>query len=357
MIEIKQLSLSIGKFSISDINISIRDNEYLVILGPTGAGKTILLECVAGLHRIKHGQILVNGTDVTHLTPEERHLGYVPQDFVLFPFLNVRDNITFGLKKSNTSKKELNERVANLADTLGISHILDRDTRSLSGGEKQRVSIARALAPSSSILLLDEPLSSLDQQTSKHLRLELRRVHKQLGITTIHVTHNQIEAEEIGDRIAILNNGKLEQIDEPHEIFFAPKNGMVSDFIGGLNIFECTSCRTLHPGLLEVECGGMSIVLPHDDEEPVEKIAISPRDVYISDIAPPGPSVNRYIGTIISINHTGGIIKLEIQVGNNIIRVEITNDIFEDMKLSVGNAAYLILKLRRLRALTRKNVG
>jgi len=269
----------------------------------------------------------------------------------------VRENITFGLKKYHYAKKDIEERIKSLADILGISHILERDTCSLSGGEKQRVSIARALAPSSNILLLDEPLSSLDEQTSKHLRLELRRIHKQLGITTIHVTHNQIEAEEIGDRIAVLNAGKLEQIDEPHEIFFAPKNEMVSEFVGGQNVFECTSCRTLHPGLLEVECGDMSIVLPHDDEEPVHKIAISPRDVYISDIFPPGPSINRFTGVVSRISKIGGIIKLEIEVGTNTIKVEITKDIFEDMKLFVGGTAYLILKLRRLRALTRKKVG
>ena len=141
-----------------------------------------------------------------------------------------------------------------LADLLGITHLLDRDTRSLSGGEKQRVALARALAPAPRILLLDEPLSSLDVQTSKYLRLELRRIHQELGVTTIHITHNHMEAEELADRMAIMSNGKIEQVGKPQEIFFSPETEAVSDFIGSLNILECDSCRQLVPGLIEVDC-------------------------------------------------------------------------------------------------------
>jgi molybdate/tungstate transport system ATP-binding protein len=353
MIDIKNLSLRLGSFSLKEINLAIEDKEYLVILGPTGAGKTILLECIAGLHKIKRGEIWVNGNNVTHLTPEDRHIGYIPQDYVLFPFLNVKDNIAFGLRQTRYNKAEAQERIKTLAYILGISHLMERDTRSLSGGEKQRVSIARALAPSADVLLLDEPFSSLDQQTSKHLRLELRRIHKQLGITTIHVTHNQVEAEEIGDRIAILNCGKLEQIDVPNEIFFTPKSEMVSNFVGGLNILDCETCRSIGPALVEVKCGSMHIILPHD-EGLVQKIAISPRDVYVSDIAPPGPSVNRFKGIVVGIKQTGVIVELEIKVGENTIRSETTTDLFTNMGLSVGSMVFIILKLRRLKTMNHK---
>jgi len=195
MIVIKNLSIDLGEFHLSDINLTISDREYLVILGPTGAGKTVLVEGIAGLHRIKQGEIWVDQNEVTHLTPEERNIGYVPQDYVLFPFLNVLKNITFGLRQTKSSKAEAQERVKTLTNLLGISHLLNRDTRSLSGGEKQRVALARALAPSPRILLLDEPLSSLDLQTSKYLRLELMRIHQEMGVTTLHVTHNHMEAE------------------------------------------------------------------------------------------------------------------------------------------------------------------
>ena len=172
MIEIKNLSIRKGDFSLQNLQITIRDKEYFVILGPSGAGKTVFLECVAGLHKIKTGEIWADKTNITHFVPENRGVGYVPQDYVLFPFLNVKDNILFGLKQSKHTKTEVHKRVQVLADLLGITHLLDRDTRTLSGGEKQRVALARALAPSPRIVLLDEPLSSLDVQTSKYLRLE-----------------------------------------------------------------------------------------------------------------------------------------------------------------------------------------
>jgi molybdate/tungstate transport system ATP-binding protein len=229
VIEIKNVSVHLGNFSLSDLNFSIDDREYFVVLGPTGAGKTILIECLAGLQRFMKGEIWVDGNNITTLPPERRKVGYVPQDFALFPFLNVVENITFGLRGKSIEKNEMKEKVKSLSNLLGIFHLLNRDIRTLSGGEKQRVALARALATSPQILLLDEPLNSIDVKTSKYLRLELKRLHGELGITTIHVTHNLIEAEEIADRMAVLNMGKLEQVGTPEEVFFYPQSETVSD--------------------------------------------------------------------------------------------------------------------------------
>lgn len=350
MIKLKNLSLQLGNFALKDVNLTIGDGEYFVILGPTGAGKTVLIECIAGLHRIRCGEIWVDETDITHLSPEERNLGYVPQDYVLFPFLSVYENIAFGIKKSEQSKTERQERVSKLANLLAISNLLDRNVYSLSGGEKQRVALARALAPSPKILLLDEPLSSLDLQTSKYLRMELRRIHRELGVTTLHITHNQVEAEEIADRIAIINSGRLEQIGRPQEIFFYPESQIVSDFIGALNILDCKRCRSLGEGLIEADCGGLRIVLPHDGES-VERIALFPRDVYVSDTPPPGPQVNRFKGTVASIKPLGSIVRLEVKVGENTLLAEMPHDVFEDMDLAIGKEVFLKLKLRRIRVL------
>lgn len=220
MIEIKKLSIKIGDFSLWDIDLSIRDREYLVVLGPTGAGKTVLMECMAGLHRIKRGKILIDDIDITQLPPEERSIGYVPQDYVLFPFLNVEENILFGLKRGKYNKTEIRQRLITLADLLGIDHLLNRDVRTLSGGEKQRVALARALATSPRILFMDEPFGALDVQTSSYLRLELRRIHHELGVTTVHITHNHAEAGEMADRIAVLVSGKIAQVGKPDDIFF-----------------------------------------------------------------------------------------------------------------------------------------
>jgi ABC-type sugar transport system ATPase subunit len=349
MIEIKNLSVQLGTFSLKDIRLTIEDREYFVILGPSGAGKTVLLECIAGLHRVKRGEIWVNGNNVTCLTPECRHIGYVPQDYVLFPFMNVVGNIVFGLKQTKCSETEIDQRVTNLANLLGISHILDRDTRSLSGGEKQRVALARALATSPDILLLDEPLSNLDLQTAKRLRLELRRIHKELKLTTIHVTHNQVEAEEMADRIGILNMGRLEQVGKPQVVFFYPENEVVSDFIEAPNILDCDRCHALGHGLMEVTCRGMDIIVPYDGNS-IQRIAILPRDIYISDTQPPGPQVNRFKGTIKNIKLSGATVWLDVSVGGNTFRAEMPSDVFTDMNLTAGQEVFLIFRLRRIRA-------
>lgn len=296
----------------------------------------------------------MHGKEVTHLTPEERHIGYVPQDCVLFPFLNVTENIVFGLSRTKYSRNEVQARLTSLANLLGISHLLSRQPRSLSGGEKQRVAIARALAPFPRILLLDEPLSNLDLQTSKHLRLELRRIHKEMGVTTVHVTHNQAEAEEMADRTAVLNMGRLEQVARPQEVFFYPESEMVSDFVGAPNVLDCDSCRVLTQGLMEVNCNGLRIILPHDGNS-IKRIAILPRDIYVSDIQPPGPQVNRFMGTIASTRFLGAIVRLDIRVGANTLRADMPYDIFLDTGLAVGKEVFLILKLRRTRVLEGKD--
>jgi molybdate/tungstate transport system ATP-binding protein len=348
MIEVKELSMDLGEFHLKDVNLSIYDREYFVVLGPTGAGKTVLLECIAGLHRIKQGEIWMDGNEITRLTPEERNIGYVPQDYVLFPFLRVADNIAFGLKQIKYSKSGIQERVTMLANLTGVVHLLNRDTRSLSGGEKQRVALARALALSPRILLLDEPLGALDLQTAKYLRLELRRIHDELGITTIHITHDQTEAEEIADRIGILNLGVLEQVGGADEVFFYPKTESVTNFIGSPNILQCDRCHCLGQGLMEVDCRGLRIVLPHDGNS-IERIALFPRDIYISDTQPPGPHMNRFTGTITEIKPSGTTVRLGLEVGANHLQAEIPSDIFEDMDLIVGKEVFLILKLRKIK--------
>ncbi len=353
MIEIKHLSLTLGDFSLKDVNLTINNGEYLVMLGPTGAGKTVLIEAIAGLHRIRQGEIWIDGTNVTGLAPEERAVGYVPQHFVLFPFLNVEGNIAFGLKPAGYSGAESEQRVATLAKLLNLSHLLQRDTRSLSGGEKQRIALARALAPAPRILLLDEPLSSLDLQTAKYLRMELLRINRELGVTTLHITHNQIEAEEMADRVAVLNLGRLEQVGLTQEVFFYPQSRVVSDFIGSPNTLDCDDCHDLGQGLTEVSCGGMRIVLPYVGGA-VRRIAIFPRDIYLSAVKPPGPEVNRYRGTITAINFYGATTRLTVSVGGNTLQAEMPTDIFENMDLSVGKEVYLILKLRRIRILEGK---
>jgi len=354
MIEIKNLSLRLGEFHLKDINLSIGDGEYFVILGPTGAGKTVLMEGLAGLHRIKQGEIWVNRREVTHLSSEERNVGYVPQDYVLFPFLNVVDNIAFGLKRTESSSGEIQGRVNKLADLMGVSHLLHRDTRSLSGGEKQRVALARALAPSPGILLLDEPLGALDLRTAKYLRLELKRVHHELGLTTIHITHDLMEALEMADRVAIIQGGQVEQVAQPEEMLFYPEGERVADFIGAPNILDCDYCRDLGQGIMEVGCGGLKITVPYEGGK-IRKVAILPRHIYVSETRPPGLSVNGFQGNITAIKSGGNTVRIWIDVDDNNLMAEVPSYIFEEMDLAVGKEVFLILRMRRIRCYESNN--
>jgi len=354
MIEIKNLSLQLGDFSLKDVNLTIRDGEYFVILGPTGAGKSVLMEFIAGLHRVRTGEIWLDGKNMTRLTPEERGVGYVPQDYVLFPFLDVVGNIAFGLKAGRFTRADIEEKIKGMASLLGITHLLKRDVRSLSGGEKQRVALARALAPSPRLLLLDEPLAALDQQTAKYLRLELKRIHRQLGVTTLHITHNQAEAEEMADRIAVISMGKVAQVGRPEEVFFYPSSDVVSGFIGTPNILECDSCRVMGHGLVEVSCSGLNIILPHNGDV-VRRIAFSPRDIFISYTEPPGLQANRFTGTVAKIESLGATVRLEVTVDGQKLLTEVPQHVFEEMELEVGKQVFLILKIRRIRALEDKN--
>jgi ABC-type sugar transport system ATPase subunit len=364
MIEIRDLSMKIDAFLLKDIDLTIRDREYLVILGPTGAGKTVLLECLAGLYKLKHGSIYIDGVDVTGKSPEERGMGYVPQDYVLFPFLNVQDNVLFGLRRGRHSPSEMQRKLVTLTELLGIGDLLERDTRTLSGGEKQRVALARALATSPRILLLDEPLSALDVRTSNYLRLELRRIHQELGVATIHITHNQVEADEMADRIAVMISGRIAQVGTPQEIFFSPANEAVASFTGISNILECDSSRRLAPGLVEADCRGMHVVVPHNNED-IEKIAISPHDVYVSTTYM-GSSVNCFRGVIADAEHDSATARLTIEVGNEggaragngagavPLKAEMPSELAKELGLLPGGEVYVVLRLRRLRVMRRR---
>jgi ABC-type sugar transport system ATPase subunit len=322
MIEVKNLSIQIGGFSLKNLNLSVGDQEYFIILGPSGAGKTVFMECLAGLHRIRKGEIWVDGENVTTLSPEERRIGYVPQDYVLFPFLNVAQNIQFGLKRGRYDKSQVQEKTLEMAKLFAITHLLERDTVSLSGGEKQRVALARALATSPQILLMDEPFSALDPQTSKYLRTELKQIHRRLGITTIYVTHDLMEAVNMADRLAIMMDGKIEQVDEPESLLFSPCNEGVSDFIGAPNILDCDQCTRSEHGMMEVSCRGLKLIVPHEGDN-IHKIAILPRHVYVSETKPRGPGVNSFVGKIVNIVPRPDTMRISLEIGDHKLIAEI----------------------------------
>lgn len=343
-IELKNIS----KYVCQNVNLEVFDKELLVLLGPNGAGKSTLLNIIAGLIDYE-GSVLFDGKPVDKLPASKRKVGYLFQELALFPHLNAASNIVYSLKVQKQPQHKVEARVKELLQMMKIEHLSSRYPGYLSEGEKQRVALARALALAPDVLLLDEPLSSLDMQTSKYLRTELRHLQKRLGVTTIYVTHDLMEAEEMADRIAVIGNGHIEQVGEPKEVFFYPKNERVSDFIGAPNILDCVYCHSLGKGVAEVGCGGLPIVIP-DDGNRVKRIALLPSDIYVSETKPPGPNINRFKGIITGINSINETVRLEVKAGENNLIAEMPHHIFQDMSLAVGKEVFLILKLGRIRA-------
>lgn len=212
MLEIKNIRLELGKFTLNDLELEINLGEYFVILGPSGSGKTVLLETIAGLYTPDKGDILYNKEDIVCLAPEKRDIGFVYQNYELFPHMTVKDNITFGLKIRGTKKNDISKKLKRLVSILKIEHLLERYPKKLSGGEKQRVALARALIISPRILLLDEPLSALDVMIKSELQKEIKNIHNEFKPTIIHVTHDIEEAIFLADRIGIMKDGNILEV-------------------------------------------------------------------------------------------------------------------------------------------------
>ncbi len=338
---------NISKFVCQDVNLEIFDKELLVILGSNGAGKTTLINIIAGLTDYK-GSVLFDGMAVDKLPANKREVGYLFQSLVLFPHLDVAANIAYGLSAQRWPQHRIEDRVNELLKLVNIKHLASRYPKQLSGGERQRVALARAIASSPRVLLLDEPLSSLDAQTAKYLRSELKQLQRRLGITTIYVTHDLMEAVEMADRMAVIQNGCVEQVAKPERVLFYPESERVSDFIGAPNILDCDSCRSLGQGVMEVGCGRLKIVVPHEGSS-IEKVAILPRHIYVSETKPPGLGVNCFQGTITDIKHARNTVRIGIEACENNLMAEIPQYIFEEMNLAVGKEVFLILRMRRIR--------
>ncbi len=240
-VEIKDLDLSFGSVKVlKQLNIDIAEGEFLVLLGSSGCGKSTLLNCIAGLLEVTDGQIFIKGQNVTWAEPSERGIGMVFQSYALYPQMTVKGNLSFGLKNAKVPRDEIEKRVARVADILQIEPLLGRKPGALSGGQRQRVAIGRALVRDVDVFLFDEPLSNLDAKLRTDLRVELKRLHKKLKNTMIYVTHDQVEAMTLADRISIMKDGMIQQLDSPEVIYAKPCNKYVADFIGSpaMNLFE-----------------------------------------------------------------------------------------------------------------------
>ena len=241
-IQLKNVCKSFGSTEVlKDIDLDIEDGELLILIGPSGCGKSTLMNLIAGLEDITSGQIVIAGSDVSDKSPKDRDIAMVFQSYALYPTMNVARNISFGLEMRKVPKDEQEKTVNKVAELLQIDHLLDRKPGQLSGGQRQRVAMGRALARSPKAFLFDEPLSNLDAKLRVEMRTEIKKLHQRLGTTIVYVTHDQVEAMTLANRIAVLKDGIIQQLGTPYEIYNDPANHFVADFMGspGMNFVEC----------------------------------------------------------------------------------------------------------------------
>ena len=279
IIEIKNVSKSFSdKCILDNVSISVKRGEFVTILGPSGCGKTTLLRMLAGFAKPDNGEICINGEDITNTPPHQRPVNTVFQRYALFPHLDVYENIAFGLKLQKVPAEEIDKRVMKVLKMVSMTDYEDRDVESLSGGQQQRVAIARAIANQPTVLLLDEPLAALDLKMRKDMQIELKEMHRKLGITFVYVTHDQEEALTLSDTIIVMNEGKIQQIGTPTDIYNEPQNSFVADFIGESNILNGTMIKDR---LVEFVGHRFECVDEGFGEDAEVDVVVRPEDIYI----------------------------------------------------------------------------
>ncbi|HEY9567468.1 MAG TPA: sn-glycerol-3-phosphate ABC transporter ATP-binding protein UgpC [Thalassobaculum sp.] len=306
--------------AVKDVNLEIQDREFVVLVGPSGCGKTTTLRMIAGLEAISSGQVLIGDTVVNELPPMDRDIAMVFQNYALYPHMSVRDNMAFGLKMRKFDRPEIERRVKIAADILGIESLLHRKPRQLSGGQRQRVALGRAIVRNPQVFLFDEPLSNLDAKLRVQMRVELKKLHERLGTTAVYVTHDQVEAMTLGDRVVVMKDGWVQQVGDPLELYNAPANRFVAGFIGspGMN-FAAVSFQRDDDALWAVN-HGLSVRIP----EPIAArlnghagraatLGIRPEDLHIAGAA--DDAGHCFDAQVEVVERLGSEILLDVSVG------------------------------------------
>jgi molybdopterin-binding protein len=345
MIRIEGLSKKWDGFTLSKISLEVNECEYFVVLGPTGAGKTLLLETLAGFHVPDSGRVLVNKKDITHSPPAERSIGFVYQDYMLFPNMTVRDNIAYGLKLRGVKERDLDNRVNALIKLLGIEKLSRRYPAALSGGEAQRTALARALSLKPDILMMDEALSALDPNLRAEIRSELRKLHNQMGTTTIHVTHSREDAMVLGDRIAVMDDGKVLQVGTPEEIFQYPNSKFVAEFVGVENIFKGTA--ETNGGVTNFTSGDLELYTTSNLDGDVHA-SLRPEDIILSFNKISSSARNCIAGKVLELSDQGSLVRITVKCSGQPITVNITRASCDDMNLTIGQEVYLLFKAQNV---------
>ncbi len=316
LIEIRNLSKTFGsEIAVNEVSLDIYDKEFLVLLGPSGCGKTTLLRMIGGFENPTTGEIRMDGQDLTRLPPNKRPLNMVFQSYAVFPHMNVYDNIAYGLRIDGVEKTECQERVNEILALVQLDALTNRYAHQLSGGQQQRVALARALVKRPQVLLLDEPLSALDAKLRETMQNELVKLQHTVGITFVVVTHDQDEALSMAERVAVMEQGRIHQLDTPRNLYEAPKNRFVAGFVGRMNILPAKRIkngRYLVDGLGEIPATELATELSSDENLVPIFVAIRPEKLSIT-AKPDGDTVNWIAANIDNIAYYGGETMLTLQ--------------------------------------------
>ncbi len=312
--------------AVNNMNLEIKDKEFLVLVGPSGCGKTTALRMVAGLEEATSGEIFISDRLVNDVSPKDRDIAMVFQNYALYPHMTVYDNMAFGLKLRKVPKDQIKSRVQDAANLLGLGELLERKPKQLSGGQRQRVALGRAIVREPKVFLMDEPLSNLDAKLRVQTRAELIKLHRRLGITTIYVTHDQVEAMTMGDRIVVMKDGLVQQVDSPMGLYNKPVNMFVAGFIGtpSMNFIDAKLVKT--EGRYTVDAGSFKVMIPESktgkDWDKYDGKAIvfgvRPEDIFDKAIAMVPPTVENTITALVDvIEPMGAIVTAYLTVGDH----------------------------------------
>ncbi|MEN6324916.1 MAG: ABC transporter ATP-binding protein [Syntrophomonas sp.] len=341
MISLSNVSKKLGDFSLKNINLNINDHEYFVILGPTGTGKTVILEIIAGMYEPDTGEVWINDRKVTGKYPEGRRIGFVYQDYMLFPHLNVRENIIFALKLKKTPPKIITQKLEQMTVLLNIEELLKRYPSTLSGGEQQRVAIARAMVAEPEVLLLDEPLSALDPRSKELFQQELKNIHQALKTTTIHITHDFNEALVLADRLGVMCNGEIVQVGNPEEVFQKPCSQFVAEFVGMENIY---SGEVIDDAAGQyVRIGSLNLSVRSQLKGRV-RVAIRPEDIIIARTRFSSSAQNSVNARIAEIIPRGAFFKVMLDAAGIPIATLVTRQAVAELGLETGQDVWAVFK-------------
>jgi ABC-type sugar transport system ATPase subunit len=313
-----------GVVAVADLNLTVNTGEFVTLLGPSGCGKTTTLNIIAGLESLSAGSVSIDGKHVESLPPHKRNLAFVFQDYALYPHMTVAENMGFGLKMRKTPRRETARRVAEAALKLGLEEMLDRKPRELSGGQRQRVALGRAIVRQPSVFLLDEPLSNLDALLRDETRKEIKRLHLELGATTIYVTHDQEEAMTLSDRIAVLRLGVLQQYDTPQRIYNDPATVFVAGFVGKPRM-NLGPGKFTERGRLEIGASGLVVDVNHSAAQgDAVEVGIRPESLRLG--FEPGVGANCVEGEVHLVEMMGSVADVTVRCGTELITVRTSAD-------------------------------